>query len=54
MENMKKYKVKEWQNDNYIVVDREQEEGNFDIDILFTGSLADCEAWIMLHEKGYM
>lgn len=45
---MKKYKVKFYMDNEYEVLNTESYE------IEFQGSLADCEAWIKLTERGYL
>jgi hypothetical protein len=58
MDEEKKYKVKFWQDDTYEVLE-EKWESTFTTDGIYweqvyKGSLADCEAYIRLHENGYM
>ena len=54
---MEKYKVRFYQDDLYRVMEPaygdcyEYGEGE---EPVFTGSLSDCEAYIRLHEQGYM
>lgn len=45
---MPKYKVGFFIDNTYEVYDAETRE------TYYQGSLADCEAWIRLHESGYM
>lgn len=45
---LSKYKVKRGLDDEYEVYDEYQ----CDYDIEYSGSLADCEAWIRLTEDG--
>ena len=42
-----KYKVRFFQDSTYQVLDEAD-------NTMFQGSLADCEAWIRLTEKGYL
>jgi hypothetical protein len=50
-----RYKVKFYQNNNYEVLELIQGAYNEEHwDSVFQGSLSDCEAYIRLHEKGYM
>jgi len=44
------YRVGFYLDDIYQVYDDLSEEGG----TLYQGRLADCEAWIRLHEDGYM
>lgn len=54
------YKVKYFMDDNYEVLELVKEGDVFDLcsedeyESVFQGSLADCEAYIRLHENGYM
>lgn len=51
----KKYKVRFQKDDTYQVVEEyEITSGDWHYTVLFSGTLADCEAWIRLTEKGYM
>jgi len=54
----KKYKVQYWQDGDYAVFKVEEDESgmvNGELgSALIIGSLADCEAYIRLHEGGYM
>lgn len=49
-----KYKVRYYQDDLYEVYSYWEEYGTIMTQQEFVGSLADCEAWIRLHENGYM
>lgn len=60
-----KYKVRLSMDDNYDVIeltpnkkynenDFDSEEEEFNENRVHSGSLADCEAYIRLHEGGYM
>lgn len=59
---MKEYKVRYNKDDTWIVVEIAQnDEITNDIDdfiddetVVFSGRLADCEAYIRLNEEGYM
>jgi hypothetical protein len=55
MEEKIEYKVRRDMDNNYKVVSEEMID-DFSMDEVthFTGSLSDCEAWIRLHEGGYM
>jgi hypothetical protein len=48
-----KYKVRFYQDDTYEVLQLNLNEDEYE-PTGFSGSLADCEAWIRLHESGYM
>lgn len=48
-----KYKVVYSVNEYYEVLEFDPNEDEY-VFAGFSGSLADCEAWIRLHEKGYM
>jgi hypothetical protein len=55
MENT--YKVRFFQDETYEVTEEVQSDeyyGGYGEESVFQGSLSDCEAWIRLHEKGYM
>lgn len=43
-----KYKVRYLSDDNYEVYDIETDES------MFSGNIAECEAWIRLTERGYL
>lgn len=45
------YKVRLYMDNTYEVY---YYKGNGDWEVVYHGSLADCEAWIRLHENGYM
>ena len=45
------YKVRLYMDNIYEVY---HYDGNEDWVVMYQGSLSDCEAWIRLHEKGYM
>ena len=47
----KKYKVKFYQDNTYEVLKKDDDES---WESVYQGSLADCEAYIRLHENGYM
>ena len=52
----KKYKVRFYQNNTYEVLEKKYyayEDDDF-YESVFHGSLSDCEAYIRLHESGYM
>jgi hypothetical protein len=52
-----KYKVKYWQDGDYAVTEetgQSWDDWDAQSTVVFTGSLADCEAYIRLHESGYM
>lgn len=50
-----KYKVKFYQDGLYEVWEIGPHEAYMDNQkVVFRGSLSDCEAWIRLHENGYM
>ena len=59
---MCKYRVGYYQDDNYAVYEETEKTADTGIDrwdyceeeLVFTGGLADCEAYIRLHEGGYM
>ena len=55
---MIKYKVQNYMDDVYKVTELvyQDEYGAQDVHehIVFQGSISDCEAWIRLHEGGYM
>ena len=61
---MKKYKVEWLQDDTYQVMetkDAELQTGDTSLvvaqrqeEVVYQGSISNCEAWIKLHEKGYM
>ena len=50
MKEKPNYRVSYYIDDYYIVIDKDDEER----EILFKGSLSDCEAYIRLNEEGYM
>lgn len=50
---MKKYRVGYYQDGFYEVLEFNEDEDGYN-PVGFQGSLADCEAWIRLHEEGYM
>ena len=53
----RKYKVKFYIDDNYEVityVETDEYPGYDAVEVEFQGSLADCEAYIMLTKEGYM
>lgn len=49
-----KYKVRFFQDNEYEVISFWEEYGEIQEQSMFTGTLADCEAWIRLTEGGYM
>ena len=52
----KRFKVRFYQNDTYEVLEKKYyhyEDDDF-YESVFQGSLSDCEAYIRLHEGGYM
>lgn len=53
-----KYKVWNLQDDTYQVVkltpDPYEPYGGEHEEVMYQGSLSDCEAWLRLHEKGYL
>jgi len=54
-----KYKVQFFQNDTYEVLEYKANvnswtDVNYEWDSVFQGRLADCEAYIRLHEGDYM
>lgn len=48
---MRKYKVEFMRDDTYEVIEW---RGGYNSESVFQGSLSDCEAYIRLHEGGYM
>ena len=50
------YRVENLQDDTYQVLQstREYSYEDFDVEVVFQGSLTDCDAYIRLHENGYM
>lgn len=51
----KKYKVSFYQDNTYEVLEWKTYSADEDgYESVFQGSLADCEAYIRLHEGGYM
>ena len=51
----KKYKVRFYQNNTYEVLEKKYYAYENDgWESVYQGSLADCEAYIRLHENGYM
>jgi hypothetical protein len=53
-----RYKVWNLQDDTYQVVkltpDPYEPYGGEHEEVMYQGSLSDCEAWLRLHEKGYI
>ena len=50
---MMKYRVQYYQDGIYEVMEKGEREYS-DEESVFQGSLSDCEAFIRLHENGYM
>ena len=58
---MSKYRVRFLMDDNYKVEEKQEIDDRYQVygdedrwDTVFTGRLSDCEAYIRLHEGGYM
>ncbi len=49
-----KYKVIHLIDNVYQVVEMEKKDSEYDFNVVFQGSLADCEAFIRLNKEGYM
>ena len=50
----KRFKVRFFQDSTYEVFEFHPVEWNDEWEKVYQGSLADCEAYIRLHENGYM